>query len=124
MGRSAEWVTLYNQDGILVQTGSAAMLLAMYLRAAERRGLRDFDDIDTLLAVLGIRTADEAEDLMNGFSPSEDLSPRTYDHGEEAPGREASSGVPSEPPGLLLLNFPGVSADRCAPEDPSRGRVN
>lgn len=79
MGRSAEWVTLYDQDGILIQAASAAMLLAMKLRAAERRGLRDFGDVDVLLTVFGIRTADEAEDLMNEFFPSEDLSPRTYD---------------------------------------------
>ncbi|MCY1718674.1 nucleotidyl transferase AbiEii/AbiGii toxin family protein [Microbacterium sp. SL62] len=79
MGRGAEWVTLYDKDGILVQAASAAMLLAMKLRAAERRGLRDLGDVDVLLTVLGIQTADEAEDLMNEFFPSEDLSPRTYD---------------------------------------------
>ncbi|NKF33652.1 hypothetical protein HER21_45335, partial [Pseudomonas sp. BGM005] len=58
VGRSAEWVTLYDRDGILVQAGSPAMLLAMKLRAVERRGLRDIDDVAVLLAVTGIETAD------------------------------------------------------------------
>lgn len=79
MGRGAEWVTLYDQDGILIQAASPAMLLAMKLRAFERRGLRDADDVAVLLAVLEIQTADEAEDLLNEFFPAEDLSPRTFD---------------------------------------------
>lgn len=79
VGRSAEWVTLYDADGILVQAGSPAMLLAMKLRAVERRGLRDIDDVAVLLAVTGIETADDAEDLLNEFFPGEDLSPKTYE---------------------------------------------
>jgi len=79
MGRSAEWVTLYDRDGIVIQAASAAMLLAMKLRAVERRGLRDIDDVATLLSATGIETADGAEDLLNEFFPGEDLSPRTYD---------------------------------------------
>lgn len=79
MGRGAEWVTLYDQDGILVQAASPAMLLAMKLRAVERRGLRDIADVAVLLAVTGIETAGEAEDLLNEFFPAEDLSPKTYE---------------------------------------------
>ena len=79
MGRSAEWVTLYERDGIVVQAASRAMLLAMKLRAVERRGLRDMDDVAVLLAVTGIQTADEAEGLLNEFFPGEDLSPRTHE---------------------------------------------
>lgn len=78
MGRSAEWATLYDQDGIIVQAASPATLLAMKLRAFERRGLRDADDVATLLAILGIRTAEEAENLLNDFFPAEDLTPRTF----------------------------------------------
>jgi len=79
MGRSPEWVTLYDEDGILVQTASPAMLLAMKLRAVERRGLRDMEDVAVLLAVIGVETADGAEELLNEFFPGEDLSPRTHD---------------------------------------------
>lgn len=79
MGRSAEWVTLYDQDGILIQVASPAMLLAMKLRAFEKRGLRDAGDVAVLLAVLRLETADEAEDLLNEFFPAEDLTPRTFE---------------------------------------------
>lgn len=79
MGRSAEWVTLYEHDGIVVQAASPAMLLAMKLRALERRGPRDADDVAVLLSVVEIRTAKEAEDLLNDFFPGEDLTPRTFD---------------------------------------------
>ncbi|MEV7799502.1 hypothetical protein AB0O14_10455 [Microbacterium foliorum] len=79
VGRSAEWVTLYDGDGILVQAGSPAMLLAMKLRAVERRGLRDIDDVAVLLSVTGIETAADAEDLLNEFFPGEDLSPKTHE---------------------------------------------
>ncbi|KQR21309.1 hypothetical protein [Microbacterium sp. Leaf151] len=93
MGRSAEWVTLHDQDGILIQAASPAMLLAMKLRAFERRGLRDADDVAVLLAVLEIQTADEAEDLLNEFFPAEDLSPRTF----ERVRRLLESGAPNPP---------------------------
>lgn len=79
MGRSMEWVTLYDQDGILIQAAAPAMLLAMKLRAVERRGLRDIDDVAVLLSATGIETADEAEQLLNEFFPGENLTPKTYD---------------------------------------------
>lgn len=79
MGRSAEWVTLYDQDEILIQAASPAMLLAMKLRAAERRGLRDMGDVAVLLPVVGIQSPGKAEELLNEFFPAEDLSPKTHE---------------------------------------------
>ncbi|PTT22430.1 hypothetical protein DBR36_02020 [Microbacterium sp. HMWF026] len=79
MGRSVEWTTLYDHGGIVIQAASAEMLLAMKLRAMERRGLRDAGDVAALLGVLDIHTAEEAEALLNGFFPGEDLTPRTFD---------------------------------------------
>lgn len=79
MGRSPEWVTLYDRDRICLQVASPAMLLAMKLRAVERRGLRDAGDVAVLLATTGIHSADDAEELLNSFFPGEDLSPKTYD---------------------------------------------
>lgn len=93
IGRSAEWVTLYDQDGILVQAASPAMLLAMKLRAVERRGLRDIDDVAVLLAILGIDTADDAESVLNEFFPGDDLSPKTYDRVQAL----LDAGLPSVP---------------------------
>lgn len=101
MGRSAEWVTLYDRDGILVQAASPSMLLAMKLRAFERRGLRDADDVAVLLSVLGIRTAAEAEDLLNDFFPAEDLTPRTFDRVQ----RILDAGPFDLPPRPAVPNF-------------------
>lgn len=82
IGRRAEWETLHDRDGVVIQTASPEMLLAMKLRAAERRGIRDLGDVAVLLSVCGIRTADAAEELLNGFFPGEDLSPTTYERVE------------------------------------------
>jgi hypothetical protein len=98
MGRGAEWVTLYDQDMILIQAASPAMLLAMKLRAFERRGLREADDVAVLLAVLEIQTADEAEDLLNEFFPAEDLTPRTFERVQRI--LEAGSSDPRPRPDL------------------------
>ena len=95
MGRSAEWLTLHDQDGVVVQAASPAMLLAMKLRAVERRGLRDLDDVAVLLAATGIVTADQAEDLLNEFFPGEDLSPKT--HGRVRTVLEARMPAPTVP---------------------------
>lgn len=78
IGRRIEWTTLYDHDGIVIQAASPAMLLAMKLRAMERRGPRDADDVAALLATLDIRTAEDAEALLNEFFPGEDLTPRTF----------------------------------------------
>jgi len=96
MGRSPEWVTLYDEHGIVVQAASPSMLLAMKLRAVERRGLRDIDDVAILLSVIGIDDADAAECLLNEFFPGEDLSPRTY----ERIRKVLATGLPSrmQPP--------------------------
>ncbi|KJL48258.1 hypothetical protein RS84_01017 [Microbacterium hydrocarbonoxydans] len=96
MGRSPEWVTLYDEDGIVVQAASPSMLLAMKRRAVERRGLRDIDDVAILLSVIGIDDADAAEGLLNEFFPGEDLSPRTY----ERIWKVLAAGLPSrmQPP--------------------------
>ncbi len=79
IGRGAEWETLHDSDGVVIQTASPEMLLAMKLRAAERRGIRDLGDVAVLLSVCGIRTPDAAEELLNEFFPGEDLSPKTYE---------------------------------------------
>lgn len=79
MGRGAEWITLHDRDGILIEAASPEMLLAMKLRAFERRGPRDAADVALLLAVLRIETADQAEELLDEFFPAEGLRPATYD---------------------------------------------
>ncbi len=77
-GRGEEWVTIYDEAGIVVQVGSPRMLLAMKLLAVEKRPLRDADDVAVLLSVVGIQTAADADDLLEAFYPGDNLSPKTY----------------------------------------------
>ena len=77
-GRGEEWVTIYDADRIVVQVGSPRMLLAMKLLAVEKRPLRDADDVAVLLSAVGIRTATDADDLLEEFYPGDNLSPKTY----------------------------------------------
>lgn len=77
-GRGEEWVTIYDEGGVVVQVGSPAMLLAMKLMAVEKRPLRDADDVAILLSVVGIQSADDADDLLEEFYPGDNLSPKTY----------------------------------------------
>ncbi|GAA1938049.1 hypothetical protein GCM10009775_32680 [Microbacterium aoyamense] len=82
-GRGEEWVTVYDQEGIVVQVGSPRMLLAMKflamkLLAVEKRPLRDADDVAILLSVVGIQTASDADDLLEEFYPGDNLSPNIY----------------------------------------------
>lgn len=77
-GRGAEWVTLYDQGGVVVQAGEPRMLLAMKLVAVGHRPRRDADDVAVLLSVTGIRTADEAEEVLEEYFPGDGLSPKVY----------------------------------------------
>jgi hypothetical protein len=95
MGRNAEWVTLHDQAGIVVQTASPAMLLAMKLRSVERRGLRDIDDV--------------AEHLLNEFFPAEDLSPTTHERVQKL----LDAGLPFVP----RPSPPDFSPDQSAPDE-------
>lgn len=77
-GRGAEWVTLHNEDGVVVQVASPEMLLAMKLMAVRKRPLRDADDVGLLLAATGITTAEAAEDLQESFFPGDSFSPKVF----------------------------------------------
>lgn len=77
-GRGAEWVTLHDEGGVLVQAASPRMLLAMKLMAVMKRPLRDADDVAILLAVNEVGSADEAEAVLEEFFPGDNLPPKTY----------------------------------------------
>jgi hypothetical protein len=77
-GRGAEWVTLYDQGGIVVQAGDPRMLLAMKLVAVGHRPRRDADDVAVLLSATGITTADEAEEVLEEYFPGDGLSAKVY----------------------------------------------
>ncbi|MBD7957478.1 hypothetical protein H9651_07485 [Microbacterium sp. Sa4CUA7] len=98
--RGAEWETIYDQDSVLVQVGSPRMLLAMKLRAAERRLQRDAPDIAALLAATATRSVEAAEVLLSDYFPGDEMSERVYKLVEAlcALGEEPPS--PPEPPVL------------------------
>ena len=75
-GRSVEWNTIHDDDGIVIQIASPETLLAMKLRA--NRPGRDTDDIRQLLAICDIHTVEEADDFYAAFYPGEALTDRAW----------------------------------------------
>ncbi|WP_251444098.1 hypothetical protein [Microbacterium sp. USTB-Y] len=54
------------------------MLLAMKLHAAQRRHLREADDLSVLLRRLEVRSVTEAEETYGEFYPGDEFSPRLF----------------------------------------------
>lgn len=76
--RGPEWETVSEMDGLTIKVGSPRMLLAMKLRAMEKRPRRDAPDVQTLIAACGITSADDAERLLGEYFAGEELSPRAF----------------------------------------------
>lgn len=74
LGRTVEWETIYEKDGIVIQVAAKEALLAMKLRA--NRPGRDTRDIRLLLGLCGLATVAEAENLYEDFYPGDSLSDR------------------------------------------------
>lgn len=72
--RTPEWIPLPSPEGVDVFVASAETLLAMKLKAAMRRGLREVADLRVLLAITGIGSVDEADELLDAFFPSDALT--------------------------------------------------
>ena len=70
------WEPLHDDDQVSICVATPGSLLAMKLRAA--RPARDIDDIATLLAILEIDTADEAEAVFEHYFPGELPPDRAY----------------------------------------------
>lgn len=73
--RAAEWVTVYDRDGIVVQIATAETLLAMKLNAAISRGRREIADLALLLGLCRIDNVDDAENHFGDYY-SEELNDR------------------------------------------------
>ncbi len=76
-GRPAEWITLYQDATITIQTATHETLLAMKLHAAARRGAREADDIADLFDSVGVTSLDDAEELYQEFYPGDEFPPKT-----------------------------------------------
>ncbi len=78
-GRQVEWTPLYADDVVSIEVASVEALLAMKLRAFERRGRRDLGDVVGLLALTGITDAAEVEDLFEAYFPGDTLKQSTIE---------------------------------------------
>ena len=91
-GRTVEWETIYDRDGVVIQVASKEALLAMKLRA--NRPGRDVNDIRQLLALCGVTTLEAAEEHYEDFYPGDGLSDRAIGMVE----RILDGGLPTEVP--------------------------
>lgn len=91
-GRTIAWETIYEQDGIVIQVAPADSILAMKLRA--NRPGRDNADIARLMAICGLSTLEELENLYAEFWPNEALADRAVQIVEKI----LDVGIPNVPP--------------------------
>jgi hypothetical protein len=73
-GTPVEWVTLYEDAGIVIQVAPPAAMLAMKLHA--NRPGRDDEDLRVLIAICGLASTAELESLFEDFYPGDILSDR------------------------------------------------
>jgi hypothetical protein len=66
------WEVLIERDGVIVEVGTAALLLAMKLHAA--RGLRDTADIEVLVSRCGLTSVNEAIELYEAHYRADPLA--------------------------------------------------
>ncbi len=94
-GREVHWRPLLVEPGISIVVASPEALLAMKLHAAQHRGNRDIGDVARLLAIVGIASVAEAEQLYSEFYPGDEFTARTHERIE----RVFAVGLPVvEPP--------------------------
>lgn len=77
-GASVDWEPLLDDESVSIWLAPTDTLLAMKLKAMEGRRGRDEDDVAHLLAINGIATAAEAEELLESFFPGDALNERAY----------------------------------------------
>ena len=68
------WNVLIERDDVIVEVGTAELVLAMKLHAA--RGLRDTADIEVLVARCGVTSFDQAVDLYEAHYRADPLPER------------------------------------------------
>ena len=78
-GRAIDWQHFYEDDVIAIEVAPVEALLAMKLRAFERRGRRDLGDVLGLLSIVRPSSSDDVETLYEEFFPGDVLQQRTVD---------------------------------------------
>lgn len=82
-----------------MEVASATALLAMKLRAFERRGRRDLNDVLQLLPLSGVSSAAEVDQLFEEYFPGDSLKASTIKFLEKtfADGLPAAAPTPPAP---------------------------
>lgn len=93
-GQAVNWLPLHQDEHVSIWVAPTDTLLAMKLKAIEGRRGRDEDDVAHLLAINGIATADEAEELLDAFFPGDALNDRAFATLEGL----IAKGLPAVPP--------------------------
>lgn len=91
LGADIAWETIYERDGIVIQVAPADAILAMKLRA--NRPGRDNADIGRLMAICGLSTIEELEELYANYWPGDALEDRAIQIVE----RILDVGIPTTP---------------------------
>ncbi|MFT3798881.1 hypothetical protein [Microbacterium sp.] len=76
-GRAPEWTIIHKDHLVTIEAASPETLLAMKLHAAQRRRLREAEDLLALLPTCGISTVEEAEVLYADFYPGDEFTEST-----------------------------------------------
>lgn len=79
LGRQVEWVPIYADEIVSIEVASIEALLAMKLRAFERRGRRDLGDVMGLLALADGKSSDQVEELFEAYFPGDTLKQSTVE---------------------------------------------
>ncbi|KQQ05851.1 MULTISPECIES: hypothetical protein [unclassified Rathayibacter] len=64
---------------MVVEVASPQTLLAMKLHAAQRRGNREAEDLEALLAVCCVTSLGDAEEMYSAHYPGDSFTERTAD---------------------------------------------
>jgi hypothetical protein len=96
-GRQVEWVSLFDDGNAIVEVASPTALLAMKLRAFERRGRRDLNDVLQLLPLSGATSATEVEQLFEEYFPGDALKTTTIEFLDKVFAGGLPSAAPTPP---------------------------
>ena len=69
------WVDIFSHGSVTIRVASAELLLAMKLKVD--RGLRDREDIQGLLKVVGVTNLQDVQEIYEKFNHQEVLSEQT-----------------------------------------------
>jgi hypothetical protein len=69
-----DWNIHLSRGSVTVQVASTSLLLAMKLQAG--RGRRDAEDIELLLAAIGVTSLKEASAIFDRYYPTETMAPK------------------------------------------------